>query len=240
MVYLDEETHTYYNTENNEINYTSVTSLVNSYKEEFDKMYHASRVAKRENREVQDVLNEWQEKNRVANEYGTNLHKILENYLLTDKNQFYVPKNEYEEKVITEFENLELIKNEVKPEALLHLDFDHYHGIAGTADIIEKSGKESFNVWDFKTNKKFRYESPFNKWLHYPIDFLMECEYNIYCLQMSIYAYLFELQTARKANRLGALYWEKNQQQFSFIPMIYMKDTVKNLIEHFKIKHLKK
>lgn len=238
MVYLEESTHTYYNSENADITYTSITKLVEKYKIPFDKMYHANRIAERDNRDVEDILEEWHQKNKEANEYGTNLHKILENYLIEGP-QYYIPKNDYEKTVIEEFEKLDVVKNEVKPEAVLHYEFNTYNGIAGTADIIEKAGNKYFNIWDFKTNKQFRYDSPFDNWLKFPVDFLPECEYSIYTLQLSIYAYLFELQTGRKANRIGAFYWDKQQQTFSFIPMMYMKDTVKNLIEHFKINYIK-
>ena len=99
------------------VSYTSVTTVLGQYKEKFDEDYHATRVAERRGLTKQEVISEWREINRLANEYGTNLHEILERFLLAP-NRIYSPRDEFEQTVINAFrrvcdeENLDLLLND--------------------------------------------------------------------------------------------------------------------------------
>ena len=46
----------------------------------------------------EEILAEWKRINDEANVYGTEVHEILERYLLADK--VYIPQNDYERKII--------------------------------------------------------------------------------------------------------------------------------------------
>ena len=99
----------------------------------------------------EEILTEWERINREANEYGTEVHEILERYLLADR--IYIPQSDYEKEIITKFQKIDpMTTGVVYPETIL---FSEKHSLAGTADIIEDCGNH-FNVWDFKTNKKSR------------------------------------------------------------------------------------
>ena len=158
MLRLDHATHTYYNDQKPNIKYTSVTTLLGEYKEKFDSEYHAQRVADRKGVTKEQILAEWKEINDQANIYGTNLHEILEKYLLS-KNKLYVPRDNFEKTVISAFkeccgdEYLTIITSDtVYPERIMSYDFTDLLGVCGTSDIIEDIDKNRFNVWDFKTN----------------------------------------------------------------------------------------
>ena len=141
----------------------------------------------------QQILAEWKRINDEANEYGTEVHEILERCLLADK--IYIPKSDYEREIITKFQKIDpMTKGTICPETIL---FSEKHELAGTADIIEDCG-DYFNVWDFKTNKKINYVSDYGHWLNPPLTYLSDCQYNIYGLQMSIYAYMFQMETGKK------------------------------------------
>ena len=92
-----------------------------------------------------------------------------------------------------------MTKGTIYPETIL---FSEKHELAGTADIIEDCG-DYFNVWDFKTNKKINYVSDYGHWLNPPLTYLSDCQYNIYGLQMSIYAYMFQMETGKKVGRMA-------------------------------------
>jgi hypothetical protein len=156
MIKLIHETHTYVNDKFPDMKYTSVTTVLGKYKEQFDEDYHAQRVADRRGVTKAEVIAEWRETNRLANEYGTNLHAILERFLLAP-HRIYSPRDEYEKTVINAFkkvcgdEGLTLINSDrLKPEHIMSYEFNDKVGIAGTSDIIEDIDYDKFNVWDFK------------------------------------------------------------------------------------------
>ena len=120
----------------------------------------------------------------------------------------------------------------------MSLEFNDTKGIAGTSDIIEDIDYDKFDVWDFKTNKKFEYENKYGEYLHFPVNHLTHCQYNDYTLQISIYGLMYERETGRKFNRAGLFYWDKYTQTFKLIPVSYMKREAEMLIDHFKLKLL--
>jgi hypothetical protein len=242
MIKLDHETHTYFNDEKPNVKYTSVTTVLGEYKEKFDEHYHAQRVADRKGVEKEQILAEWKEINRTANEYGTNLHAILEKYLLS-KNNIYTPRDNFEKTVIRAFreccmdEKLSIIGSlGVHPERIMSIEFNDEVGVAGTSDIIEDIDKDRFNVWDFKTNKKFNYDNDFAQYLYFPVDHLVYSQYTTYCLQISIYGLMYERETGKKFNRGGLFYWDKNLEIFKLIPVPYMKKEAELIIQHYKLK----
>jgi len=243
MIKLIAETHTYVNDQKPNCKYTSVTTVLGNYKEKFDEDYHATRVAARRGISKEEVIAEWREINRLANEYGTNLHEILERFLLS-KNGLYSIRDQFEGVVINAFKKvifdkgIGLLSNldNVKPEHIMSIEFNDYQGIAGTSDIIEDVGEDRFNVWDFKTNKKFEYENKYGEYLKFPISHLQHCQYNDYALQLSTYGVMYERETGRKFQRAGLFYWDKFSETFDLIPVPYMKKEAELLIEHFKLK----
>ena len=244
MIRLIAETHTYVNDLAQNCKYTSVTTMLGNYKDKFDEDYHAERVAQKKGVTKQEIIAEWREINRLANEYGTNLHEILERFLLAPK-RLYSPRDDFERSVINAFrmvcdeESLNLLQNDdIKPEHIMSIEFTPEKGIAGTSDIIEDLPNNMFNVWDFKTNKKFEFENRYGEYLHFPVSHLPHCQYNDYTLQLSVYGVMYERETGRKFNRGGLFYWDKFTQTFRLIPIGYMKREAEMLIEHFKIKLL--
>jgi hypothetical protein len=117
----------------------------------------------------------------------------------------------------------------------MSIEFTDEIGIAGTSDIIENIPRNMFNVWDFKTNKKFEFENKYGEFLHFPVSHLPHCQYNDYTLQLSIYGVMYERETGRKFNRGGLFYWDKYSQTFRLIPISYMKRDAEMIIDHYKL-----
>lgn len=242
MMILDHATHTYRNDLKPNIKYTSVTTILGEYKKKFDTEYHAQRVADRKGVSKEQIIAEWNEINRLANEYGTHLHEILERFLLA-KNGLYVPRDEFEKIVISAFkESCVLAQVDiagepgVRPEYIMSYDFNDDLGIAGTSDIIQDIEGNRFNVWDFKTNKKFDYDNNYNEYLYFPVDHLVYSQYTTYCLQISVYGLMYERETGRKFNRGGLFYWDKQLKYFKLIPVPYMKKEAELIVQHYRMK----
>lgn len=238
---LIDETHTYVNEEKPYMNYVSVTTMIHKYCNEFDTEFHAQRVADRRGVTKEEIIAEWQEINDQANIFGTALHEICERYLLA--NRIYIAKDHFEAEVITAFDDLGIVPNaaSTKPEHIMSWEWYDLpeDGLAGTADVIEDVGDEYFNIWDFKTNKRFDFENKYGQFMKYPVDKLMDCHYNIYSLQLSVYALMYERETGRKLRRMGLLYWHRNEKRFELIPVGYLKRDAEFLLNHFKMEYFK-
>jgi ATP-dependent exoDNAse (exonuclease V) beta subunit len=167
----------------------------------------------------------WEKEKNRACDYGTNIHKIMEDYLTQGK------KEEEYESLYTSFDKWKGIFKNYKTllcEEKLH-DLDNF--IAGTADLIYENDKH-FMVGDFKTNKAFNFFSPYNEFMLKPVDHLSACEFNTYGLQLSLYGYLHEKSSGKKCVGCVIFYKDK-QDKFYPIRVNYMKKEIIALIEDY-------
>ena len=228
-VVLDAATHVYSNTTTGE-RYTSVTNFISQYKKPFDKDFWSKKIAKRDGVDQQTVLDAWKDITVAAQNRGTNVHLVMERYI----KEHYVEPG-FEELVDSFVKRTNtVIKSDsnVLSETVL---YSHEHRIAGTADLIVENG-DIFHVMDFKTNKKFNFNSKYNEYFYQPIDYLQQCEFNTYTIQLSIYARLHEMMTGKRCGSLRVFYLREFQNRFwQEINCNYMRSTVDDLLgDHLK------
>lgn len=226
-VILNAETHTYVNTETNE-KYISATQFLSKYKPEFDKEEKARSVSKREGVDVNVILEIWAEKTRRANAYGTYIHSIMETYL---KDKTYL---EQDADLIDSF--IECISDITDSKSKFYSELiianDKYK-VAGMSDLIIERGN-FFYVVDYKTNEKFTFTSKFNNYFLEPIDYLQDSKFNTYSLQLSLYAYMHEINTGKKCAGMKILHLESNTEQskrtWRSIYCNYLKPAIESLL----------
>ena len=175
--------------------------------------------------DVDFVLDLWEKEKNRACEYGTNIHKVMEDYLtegVEDKKHetLYNSYNKWKH-IFKKFPKLMC-------EEKLH-DLDNF--IAGTADLIYENDNY-FMVGDFKTNKAFNFFSAYNEFMLKPVDHLSVCEFNTYSLQLSLYAYMYEKNTGKKCSGCVIFYKDK-EDRFYPIRVNYMKKEIIALIEDY-------
>jgi ATP-dependent exoDNAse (exonuclease V) beta subunit len=224
-VRFDEESHTY--THDTLGKFISVTTLLGKYKKPFDTHTHAQRVADREGVTKEMVIEMWEKEKNRACDKGSEIHKLLENYVMFGEcadnyNWLYKAYN----KVISY--SIDTHKK-VLCENLL---YNEQYKIAGTADLIYDHG-DSFTIADYKTNKKFRFSSSFDEYLLDPVSHLTNCEFNIYGLQMSLYAYLFEALTGKKCRKCVVFWLDGDTLRPYHIS--YMKQEILSILNHYKL-----
>ena len=222
-VKFDEASHRYYDDEHGE--FISVTTVLGKYKKPFNSALHAQRVADREGVSKEMVLETWEQEKNKACAKGTQIHKILEDYITVgdmqdDYGWLYKSYDKSVERTIDRFKKIYC-------ERLLH---NTEYMVAGTADLIYEHSNGEFSVGDFKTNKKFRFSSQYGEWLLNPVEHLQNCEFNVYALQLSMYAYLYELSTGRKCRKLAIFYLQGDR--FVTYHCNYLKNDVKNILKH--------
>lgn len=229
MIIFDADTHTYTNTVSNE-KYISVTTLLGKYKQPFDTEKHSLRVSQREGVSQQIVLDAWSADTKKATDKGTRIHKLMEDFILNkkviDKLEFlYTSYNEAVAATVGIYDN-------VVSESLL---FNHDYKVAGTADLIFQK-KAGFVVGDFKTNKQFKFTSKYNVFLNPPVQHLAECEFNVYALQLSLYAYMYEKMTNTKCLGLFILFLE--DREWVPIHCNYLKYEISEILGDYRLNSL--
>lgn len=222
---FDEQSHTYRNSKTNE-RYTSATQLISKFKKPFDSDFHAERVAKREGVSKEMVLEMWEHEKNKSIVRGKNYHSLLENYVRfgeTEKDYSWLYKS-------FEKQREQLVGNckNVHAEKLLWND---EYKLAGTCDLLYEHDN-NFTIMDYKTNKAITAFSKYGEYLLPPVDFLSYCEYNVYALQLSLYAYMNEQLTNKKIRNLHILYLYEDR--FISFNVPYMKLEVISMLNKHK------
>lgn len=230
MVKFDKDSHTYTNILTDE-KYISVTTLLGKYVKPFDSDYHAERVAKREGVSKDFILSIWKEQNNTANEKGTKIHKLLEDYIgegIMD-NMYGWLYGAYDRVLSEVVSKYDTVLSE-------HMLYNHEYKIAGTSDLIYDHG-DTFTVADFKTNKEFKFENKYNEYLLDPVSHIMYSQFSVYALQLSLYAYMHELDTGKKCRKLVSLYLKDDK----IVPyhFNYLKTDIINILEHYRLNSCK-
>lgn len=246
-VFLEPIQHKYHHRQTGKI-YKSVTTTLASIEPHFDAEGVALAITKQPNnakqpryigKTQQEILDFWQVLNDEANVYGTKVHDIVERYLLANK-WYYPEDNEegaFEQKVIDGYNSLKIDEGQAMwPERIL---FSEEYELAGTSDLIIDIDPIFFDVGDYKTNRVFNFFNPFGfETLLKPFDHLQSCQWSIYTLQLSVYAYMYELEfPKRKCRQIYVLYWDKEKMTFEKIQIMYLKKEAKQIIEmhHYNI-----
>ena len=174
----------------------SVTRLIEEYCNEFDSETIAERVANKENKSVQQVLDEWEYKNKFACAKGSECHYFAQN--LWNKEPFDIMKmgfdgsveydvacNTIQEQAIHFYEDYK--------ERLEHLADEFVVGsieynIASAIDhlFINKLTGELVLV-DYKTNSDIHKTEKYAKNMKVPLQHMKDYTLNHYYIQLSIY-----------------------------------------------------
>lgn len=146
----------------------------------------------------QEILNEWEKKNREACERGTKIHKERELECLENATSYV---KEYcgggsIVAVTTNAINSEV--NAAYPEILLHyISDDKKLLLAGQADLVViNDGK--VHILDYKTNAEIKQHSYYDsrtktrQMMKFPLGHIEDCNYWHYALQLSTYAWMIE------------------------------------------------
>lgn len=162
--------------------YESVTQYISRHKKPFNTNYFSVMIAGKEDRDVDDVLKEWEMKSDISKNFGNAIHESIELYIKYGK----YPKHLLLKRAVEEF--AELTKGlELHSEKVLH---DDDLLLAGTIDLIIKLGDKKVKLVDYKTNGEFKIKGG-DKLLP-PYEHLKDNHLDTYSLQLNIYKNLLE------------------------------------------------
>lgn len=175
---------------------------------------------------VEEVLAMWKQNAIDACVFGTKTHLIMENYIIGKE------RNDEYNNLYDSFN--EIVENDFKcAKAILseHLLYSDEYKIAGTADLIIEHNDSEFSVGDFKTNKKIDFCNNWGERMLNPISHLSDCNYNLYSLQLSLYAYLFSLKTGKKCRKNFLMHLKDNK--WNYIPCNYMEYEIRMMLKFY-------
>jgi len=188
-----------------------------------------------------EILKQWDETRDEACSHGSYLHEILETSFYGnthfDLSKFGCPQVCGNYSCIKGNYHLDL-DNGIYPEFLMSYVTPEGIRIAGQADLIVKSGND-IDILDWKTNKEIKRRSFYNSskkrnvMMKYPLNDIEDCNYNIYTLQLSLYAYMLQqLNPEFNIRSLKLVHITRDGKQTTY-DLEYRKNEIERMLKHY-------
>ena len=214
------------------------TGLIEQYCNDFDSQAVAERIAVRDGKTLQEVLEEWKIKNQIACEKGHLGHEYAQS-LWSGTNTLEKIKNSSEavkmllEPILKQADNF---YNDYE-DRLEHLADEYVIGsseydIASAIDhlfINKLTG--GLVLVDYKTNSDIHKTEQYAKNMKVPLTHLKDFTLNHYYIQLSIYKYLVEKYTDLQIEEMFIVYFSENIENYEIIEVPYLYKEVKNILE---------
>lgn len=187
----------------------------------------------------EEILNSYKEKNKEACDYGSKVHAIMEN-LFYQKDEKRLKTFGIGGKIEVSKGNYKLDKERaVYPEIMISYKADEWLKTVGQADLVIKDGNE-ISIYDWKTSKSIDKESFFDKntkkrqMMKFPLDNIMESNYWIYSLQLSLYMFMIEhINPKFKCKKLAIIHIDRNGNETEY-PCEYLKEDITRMLLHYR------
>ena len=222
----------------------SVTRLIEEYSNPFDQQAIAEKVALRDNKDVTQVLQEWEYKNKFACEKGSTCHEYAQsrwngeryNKLLFDNSYKYLlAVNKIQTQAAHFWRDFKKKFTHIKDEQLVGSE---EYDICSAVDhlFLDKEG----NVWliDYKTNSILKgynddeKNRKYTKKMLIPLQNLKDDALHHYYLQLSIYKYLVEKYTNIKIYKTMIVYMSENIENYELIETPYLENETKLILKN--------
>jgi ATP-dependent exoDNAse (exonuclease V) beta subunit len=192
------------------------------------------------NKVQQDILDEWTKINKDSCERGTKIHAQLENSFYNAGSNITLKKfgigGKFECK--KNYNELDL-EYGIYPEYLIYYDNPKLDlHIAGQIDLLVKNGND-IHIIDHKSNKKIDLKGFYNsstrttEKLKYPLTNLDNCNFNVYQLQLSTYAWMIQKINPEFVIKSLTLNHYDHDGNNALYPCSYLKDDVEKMLKHF-------
>lgn len=224
----------------------SVTRLIEDYCNEFDAETIAEKVAERDNKSVQEVLNEWKQKNEWACKKGSMCHEFAQRlwtqkYMIGFGGVFDTKQQSEDAHKIAgqavEFYN----KNHDKLEHLADefiIGNEEYDVASAIDHLFINKLTGGLILVDYKTNSDIRKNEKYAKNMKVPLSHLKDTTLNHYFIQLSIYKYLVEKYTNLKIEDFFIVYMSENIENYEIIEVPYLEKEVKLILENRRCKNM--
>ena len=192
----------------------------------------------------QDILDEWSRTNKESCDRGTKIHSQLENSFYNAGSNITLKKFGIGGKFTCKKNYNELdMEYGIYPEYLIYYDNPKIDlHIAGQIDLLVKNGNDIWII-DHKTNKKIETKGFYNssirttERLNYPLGHLDNCNFNVYQLQLSTYAWMLQKINPEFVVKGLILNHYDHDGNNTLYNCSYLKDDVIKMLKHFAKQH---
>ena len=223
----------------------SVTRLIEEYTNEFDSQTIAEKVATRDGKTTQQVLDEWKVKNEWSCLKGQNCHNFAQSLWSGELYQEDIKQATEGQKTA-----LESIKQQAKQfykdfkDRLEHLADEFVVGseeysIASAIDhlFINKLTGELVLV-DYKTNTDIHKNERYAKKMKVPLHHLKDTTLSHYHIQLSIYKYLVEKYAGLKVSEMFIVWFSEENTNYEILEVPYLEKEVIKILENRREKNM--
>lgn len=226
---FDEESHVYTNTKGLfPVDFgISSTGWVHKFVNPFDSEKWSNKKAKELGISQQEVLKMWDDNAKEASNNGTIVHKFIEDKLLKNKNNSKI--SEKIEKMINSFisrfyKTYSVVGCEIKVGSPI-ID------IAGMIDNLSYNFKSNkLNILDWKTSKVIKKENKYQKMLK-PFDYLDDCNFNHYSLQLSLYKIILKIEANISIDDLIIVQFSELNDKFEMYKCLDLSEQISRFLK---------
>lgn len=224
----------------------SVTRLIEEYTNEFDSEKIAEAVAIKQNKSIEQVLEEWKQRNEFSKAKGHTCHEFaqclwshelwhretfddsLEFKVAVDaiNEQAYYFMNDYCDKL----EHLadEFVIGSQEYDIASAIDHLFINKLTGGLVLV-----------DYKTNSDIHKNEKYAKDMKVPLTHLKDTTLNHYAIQLSIYRYLVEKYAGIKVSEMFIVWFSECNKNYEIIEIPYLKTEVQKILENRRAKNMK-
>jgi len=216
----------------------SVTRLIEDYTNEFDSQTVAEKVAIKENKTIQEVLDEWKQKNEWSCEKGSICHEYTQScwnkeIQLIDHKLHTTPQKQALLWIFSQADNFYRdYKNRLEHLVDEFVIGSEEYDIASAIDhLFINKATGGLVLVDYKTNSDIHKNERYAKSMKVPLSHLKDTTLNHYFIQLSIYKYIVEKYTNLKVDEWFIVYMSENIDNYEIIEVPYLKDEVEKILE---------
>ena len=218
----------------------SVTTFIHEYANEFDEQEMAEKVAIKNNKSVEEILNEWHYKRDFSCEKGTTVHEWIQS--LFSGNEYKKLTFDYSKEYLDAVDKCQrqadnfYIDYKDKLEHLideLPIGSQDYDISSCVDHLFYNKLTGGLVLVDYKTNKEMSgyNKKAYKKAMKFPLNKLNDDSYNHYKIQLSIYKFLIEKYTSIKVDEMFIVYFSENNETYEIVDVPYLYKEVKNILE---------
>ena len=227
----------------------SVTTFIHEFCNEFDAEGMAEKVANRDGKTIQEVLDEWAYKRDFSCEKGTTCHEWSQSLwsgaeykpLLFDESKEYMSalikirsqavnfKNDYQDHLEHLIDELPIGSEEYDIASCV--DHLFYNKLTGGLVLVDYKTNSLMDGYNKKAYKKA---------MKVPLSHINDDALHHHHIQLSIYKYLIEKYTGLKVDEMFIVYMSENIENYEIIDIPYLKEEVEIILELRKVKKMSK
>lgn len=227
----------------------SVTTFIHEYCNEFDAEGMAEKVANRDGKTIQQVLDEWAYKRDFSCEKGTTCHEFSQSlWSRSIYNPLYFDNSEEYKMAVAKIRCQAINFHEDYLDTLEHLIDElpigsEEYNIASCVDhLFYNKLTGGLVLVDYKTNSLMDgyNKKAYKKAMKVPLSHINDDALHHYHIQLSIYKYLIEKYTGLKVEEMFIVYMSENIENYEIIDIPYLKEEVEEILELRRINKMGK